>query len=309
MGWRVVLRFDRWHGFWHVRSVMVTASIPVLEVTAVTAPLMSRDELLARLDVVDVEGWDSPAGTDLLRYVRRNVVRSCVRFSGLRGRDAADAEATAWAAAWESLSSDYLRQTEAPMNVLWAVIRRAVATEVLATRWLTNDRECWRLSPQPAEGYRPERAEHAEPPVSLDRLLLSGHDRRVDHEESTPLLDRVVDELVLAGWSRTTADLTVKAIAANARTDGYRFGMSAGWRRLAPALDLPAWRVRRVTLLVVGAPGWPGLVERLTVAGEVALDEPDVRQAIRATVSSRRRLPNKLSAWSGAGSAPLHQAS
>jgi hypothetical protein len=75
---------------------------------------LSRKELLARLAIIDAEGWDSPAGTDLLRYVLRTVVRSCVRLSGLRGRDAVEAEATAWAAAWESLAGDYLRHTEAP---------------------------------------------------------------------------------------------------------------------------------------------------------------------------------------------------
>ena len=95
-----------------------------------TAPLLSREELLARLAIIDVEGWDRPAGTDLLRYGRRPVVRSCVRFCALRGRDAVEAEATAWEAAWESLASDYLGETEAPMNVLWAVVRRALLATV-----------------------------------------------------------------------------------------------------------------------------------------------------------------------------------
>jgi hypothetical protein len=274
-----------------------------------TAPLLTREELLARLAIIDVEGWDSPAGTDLLRYVRRTVVRSCVRFSGLRGRDAVEAEATAWEAAWESLASDCLRETEAPMNVLWAVVRRAVATEVLANRWLTNDRECWRLSPQPDEPDREPRPEHAQPPKSLERLVEAGHDRPTEPEAATPLLARVIAVLVDAGWSPHAAARAVTAIAAHARTDGYRFGLSAGWRRLAPALDLPAWRIRRVTLLIVGAPGWPGLVERLALEGDTALEESDMRQAIRATVSGRQRMPVKLGAWADSRDPSLSEAS
>jgi hypothetical protein len=127
--------------------------------------------------------------------------------------------------------------------------------------------------------------------------------------DPTPLLDRVVALLVDAGWSHPAAELTVKAIAAHARTDGYRFGLSAGWRRLAPALDLPAWRVRRLTLLLVGAPGWPGLVERLALFGDPAFDEPDIRQAIRATVSYRQRLPVRLGAWAESPDSRMCEAS
>lgn len=305
----VVHRSSAWHGFWHGLLVMVAASITAPEEPAVTDSPLSRDELLARLAVIDAEGWDSPAGTDLLRYVRRTVVRTCVRLSGLRGREAVEAESTAWTAAWESLSSDYLRQTEAPMNVLWAVVRRAVATDLLAARWLTDDRECWRLSPQPQGRFHEAAPDHAEPPISLDRLVLGGLDRPVRPEEATPLLDRVVDLLVQAGWSRPAASLTVQAIAAHARTDGYRFGRTAGWRRLAPALDLPAWQVRRLTLLLVGAPGWPGVVERLAIVGDSALDEPEIREAARATLKSRRRMPARLGAWSETSDAALSDAS
>ena len=109
-------------------------------------------------------------------------------------------------------------------------------------------------------------------PKSLERLVQAGHDRPTEPEAATPLLDRVIAVLVEAGWSPHAAARAVTAIAAHARTDGYRFGLSAGWRRLAPALDLPAWRVRRVTLLIVGAPGWPGLVERLALEGDAALE-------------------------------------
>ena len=266
-----------------------------------TERLMSREALFARLDQIDVEGWDSPVGRDLLRNVRRTIVCSCVRLSGLRGREAMEAEATAWTAAWESLSSAYLRETDAPMNVLWAVVRRAVATDVLANRWLTDDRECWRLSPQPVD---PEadlaRPDHAQPPLSLDGLLHAGMDRPHGGADETPLLDRVTAALVDAGWSRPTAALTVQAIAANARTEGYRFGIASGWRRLAQSLGLPAWQVRRLTLLVVGAPGWPGLVERLATEGDGALDETDVRTAIRATTVHRQRMPTRL----GSGQTP-----
>ena len=69
------------------------------------APLASREQLLAELERIDVEGWDSEPGRALLAHVRCHVVRRFIALSRFHGPLAADLEASAWSAVWESLAN------------------------------------------------------------------------------------------------------------------------------------------------------------------------------------------------------------
>jgi hypothetical protein len=257
--------------------------------------LLPRDELLALLDRVDVEGWDGPTGRVLLELVRDRVVRWSVASYRLPGRMAAEAEASAWSAAWESLASPYLRTTEEPMNVLWAVARRAVAAEVLASKLLCDARESRRLSPlgpRSADGGR-ARVVRERPPLSLDRLAEHPDFDLTDDTSAwaSPLLDRFVAAMIAEGWPQPRAAEAVQVVASSARRNGYRFTTAAGWRRLAGLLDLPPWQMRRLTILLVGAPGWPGLIERMSTQGRHVINQPGARLAIRSTLDRQLRPP------------------
>jgi hypothetical protein len=257
--------------------------------------LLPRAELLALLDRIDVEGWDGPTGRELLDLVRERVVRWSVSSYRLQGHMAAEAEASAWSAAWESLASPYLRTTDEPMNVLWAVVRRAVAAEVLASKLLCDARESRRLSPlgpRSADGSRGP-VVRERPPLSLDRLTQHPDFDLTDDTSmwSSPLLDRFVAAMVEEGWPQPRAAETVQVVASSARSHGYRFTTAAGWRRLAGLLDLPPWQMRRLTILLVGAPGWPGLIERMITHGPQVLDGLGARLAIRSTLDRQLRPP------------------
>ncbi|MEO8329158.1 MAG: hypothetical protein ABI586_04045, partial [Candidatus Nanopelagicales bacterium] len=94
----------------------------------------------------------------------------------------------------------------------------------------------------------------------------------------------VVDGLVHAGWSERAARVIVEAVAAGATRRSCTVSGVRGWRRLAQALDMPPWQVRRVMVVMLGAPGWPGLVEHLVTDGKAILNESDMRAALRSTL-------------------------
>ncbi|HWS57849.1 MAG TPA: hypothetical protein VN257_04860, partial [Actinotalea sp.] len=90
--------------------------------------------------------------------------------------------------------------------------------------------------------------------------------------------------LAEAGWPRALAAELVARMVEDAAPGQVGSIEQSGWRTLAAELGLPPWQVRRVMVVLFGAPGWPGLLERLL------LDE-DVRGdlALRAAVISTRR--------------------
>lgn len=51
-----------------------------------------RDSLLQLLGEIDETGWEGPAGTALLAYIRHTIVRSLAIELGLRGAVASEAE-------------------------------------------------------------------------------------------------------------------------------------------------------------------------------------------------------------------------
>jgi hypothetical protein len=205
------------------------------------------------------------------------------------------------------LASPYLRTTARPWNVLWTTVRRAVRSEVLATRLVTSDRRAWEMksdatrAPAHASAWQEHRLQR---PLSLDVVDEAGQapPARVETDSLGETLDALVDVMVTEGWSRQHAWQAVGAIAVNARREGEGVRDVGGWRQIARDLDLPPWQVRRLTMVLIGAPGWPGVVESACRHGTSALNWPSTRSAIRATLnrelltpSSRPLLPDSTS--------------
>jgi hypothetical protein len=82
-----------------------------------------------------------------------------------------------------------------------------------------------------------------------------------------------------------------------------------GWRTLAQATGLPPWQLRRLSVLLCGAPNWRGLIEVMTDTGHVFLHDsgraerhPNNRIGAylrhRATSSELRRLESNGEACS-----------
>lgn len=254
-----------------------------------------REGLLGVLDDIDRDGWDSREAERLLTYVRATVVRPNVAATGLIGPAAEQAEATAWEACWEVLASRSLRAARSPWGVLWATARRAALGEVIAGTYCMDVRSGWRLaspgSDSDATGpglSRPATVSRYDPPVSLaaldGRAVEPTSYSRPTGPSSGPILSDVVHALVNVGWSERPARVIVEAVAAGATRKSCTVSGARGWRRLAQALDMPPWQVRRVMVVMLGTPGWPGLVERLVTDGKEILDESDMRAALRSTV-------------------------
>ena len=262
-----------------------------------------RGGLLAVLDVIERTGWDSPTGESLLEYVRKTVVRPAVGSVGIRGSAADQAEASAWSATWEAMTGPYLRRAESPWGVLWATARRAALGEVVAGDFGTGTRKAWRAfaSADPgiarSIGTGPESPGNGVGLVSLDALADAGYelaDRTPDGTCSGARLSAVVLALVQEGWSEPVARRTIDEVAAVVDLDDRRGAWPQGWRELAAHLGLPPWQVRRVAIVLLGAQGWPGLLERLVLEGPDVLTDPPMLAALRST--TLWWLPNPITA-------------
>jgi hypothetical protein len=255
---------------------------------------LTRETLFAALARVDVEGWDGPSGSELLDHVLRYLVRPQVRALRLRGLAADQAEATGWETAWEILRRPYLRTTENPLGVLWVAIRRAVRGEVVAARLATSPRDGWRWSPSgyPEDDPAELAVSRVQEPLSLDLLVEDRFEVPAPPMllPLGPALRAVVEVMVEEGWSFQMARCAVEAVAANAGLGRARARTAGGWRILAQATGLPPWQIRRLTVLLCGAPGWRGLVEVMAETGIDVVRRAAVRSAIRTTMD-RRSLP------------------
>lgn len=249
--------------------------------------LDSGEGLLEELAVIEKEGWEGPTAERLLAYVRAHVVRPQVVAAGLRGPAADQAEATGWAVAWETMSRSSMREARTPWGLLWVAVRRAIMGEVVGSAYLSGDRNGWR-----ADSARHElqgRAGTAEPPVSLSVLIERGWEPPAQAGPGNDLggrLEAVVSALVSVGWDERAALSVVEAVALTAVADGKSSTAAQGWRPLAARLGLPPWQVRRVTVLLLGAPGWPGLIERMSAGGCDVLDDAGIEAALRSTAIS-----------------------
>ncbi len=251
--------------------------------------LDSREGLLQELVAIDDEGWESARGERLLSYVRTHIVRPQVATSGLRGPSAKQAEATGWAVAWETLTSASLRAARSPWGVLWVAVRRAVHGERLTATYLGSARHSWH-----AEKTRLAQRDAGQPrsfdrPISLSLLLEEGWEPVAEPWTCTGLgrrLEAVIEALIGVGWERRAAHAVVEGVALTAVRDGKSSVEAQGWRPLASRLGLPPWQVRRVTVLLLGAPGWHGVVERMATEGSQVLEHESIVAAMRSTTLS-----------------------
>lgn len=250
--------------------------------------LDSREGLLQELVAIDTAGWDSPAGESLLSYVRDHIVRPQVAAAGLRGPAADQAEATGWAVAWETLNRTSIHTARSPWGVLWVAVRKAIAGERLTADYQASVRKSWRAENARLEGGQVGRARLSRP-LSLSVLLDEGWEPEAEPGTCTglgPRLDAVVEALVRVGWERGAAHAVVEGIAVAAIRDGKTTSDAQGWRPLAARLGLPPWQVRRATVLLMGAPGWPGVVERMATHGSQVLEGESIVAAMRSTTNS-----------------------
>ena len=264
-------------------------------------PLDANEQLLAQLQAIDVQGWDSPDGNALLERVRSHVVRPQVFALGLRGPVAAQAEASGWELAWELLNKGQLREAESPWGVLWIAVRRAIQGEMLSAAYQTSERKSWRA-------FREQTPETA-PPISLTQLDESGWEPATPPAAAShmgPGLLAVAAALVQVGWERRAAHAVVQAVAATVARDSNRSGIQ-GWRGLAARLNLPPWQVRRVATVLLGGPDWTGAVERIALGGPASLKDPDMQTALRATLN--KSMPTSVLAGRLSAGNPISAAS
>jgi len=254
---------------------------PDYDNTTATTIRRDRPSLLHQLSIIDTEGWDGPAGTRLLQYLRTELARPLTIHLGLRGAAASQAEATAWEAVWLEATNPSLRTAQSPWGVLWRTARRAVLGEVVATRFASSPRHGWILAAAARRGE-----EH--PPISLEALVAEGWEtpsNNLDADVAMILADvfaEASEALVQVGWDAGAAERIVTALADLEPPRDPR-SVAVGWRSLATALDLPPWQARRLTIALRGTTQWQGVLPRLMVHGQAALGDPDIRSALAAT--------------------------
>lgn len=250
--------------------------------------LDSREGLLQELVAIEAAGWESPAGESLLKYVRAHIVRPQVAAAGLRGPAADQAEATGWAVAWETLNRTSIHTARSPWGVLWVAVRKAIAGERLSTDYQASVRNSWRAEDARLEQRKAGRARAFARPLSLSLLLEDGWEPEAQPWACNELgrrLEAVIEGLVHVGWKRRAAHAVVVGISLAAVRDGKATVAAKGWRPLAARLGLPPWQVRRVTVLLLGAPGWPGVVEQMATHGYQVVHSDSIVAAMRSTTT------------------------
>lgn len=282
----------------------------------------TQDRIREHLDRVECEGWNGPAGRELLELVRRDIVRPLVHRSGLRGLAADQAEATGWEVAWETLARPSTRISDNPGGMVWVAVRRSIKAEAAAQRlWPTS--RCPDAN-QPGANVlgdlavlnRGSQACHGGdwpaspvgPVVSLDVALAVGLEPPDTHRPDSgsdlgPTLDRIVEALEAHQWTAEDVRDAVAILADNVRADPGG-GLAAPWRWVALRLGIAEWRTRRLAELLLGGEGWLGLVERIAQDGAEVLRDPAVVGAMRSTGSRWARTPRALLA----GTTPGHAA-
>ncbi|MCB2175760.1 MAG: hypothetical protein KQH57_08125 [Actinomycetales bacterium] len=260
-------------------------STPTLDVHTSYLQAITRDSrgLRDALAVIDGEGWDGETATNLLTYIRCELIRPLTIDTGLRGGDAWEGEMAAWEAVWLKLRDPHLRAMKSPWGVIWQTARRAVLGEILAARWGTARRRGWVYDAD-------ERAGRVTRPISLEPLLSEGLDIALDTAARggppTPVaaaLDLAAGALADSGWSGEKAKEIVGEVAIMEVPLGEGRTV-VGWRPLADRLAIPPWQARRLTVLLRGSADRQGLLARLIAHGPRALDAPDVHRALAGTL-------------------------
>jgi hypothetical protein len=245
----------------------------------------SAEEVRRMLQQVDVEGWDGPTGRHLLHLARRAVVGPAVRRCGLRGAAAAQAEASAWAAAWDALRRPSARTAEAPLALARVAAQRAAWAEVRAGR---PDAGLVVIPLEVALGVDPQLVAPAPDPGGDGAAGGDGATGREGAVGSGPILGVIRTALIRSGWPRDDLDEAI-ALLADRVQPGRGGQPRVPWRWVALRLGLPEWQVRRLAVLLLGRGGVPGLIVPVAHRGAAVLEDPAAIDALVCTV--RRWMP------------------
>jgi hypothetical protein len=231
----------------------------------------SAEEVRAMLRRIDVEGWEGSAGRRLLEVARVALARPAVRRTGLAGAAAAQAEASAWTAAWDALRRPAARLADSPLGMARVAAQRAAWAEVRLAR------------PGDAHGVQV---------ISIDAAYEAGHDVADADADAASVreracelgsaLDAIHAALVTGGWQADALREALELLADHARR-GRREHPQAPWRWVALRLGLPEWRVRRLAVLMLGREGLPGLLAQVHWQGAPVLASPPARDAVAST--------------------------
>lgn len=251
------------------------------------------DALHAILDRIDAEGWEGPAGTALLGYVRETIVRPLTVDLGMRGGASGQAEASAWEDVWILLHDPNFRTAESPWGLLWSVARHAVLNEAVSARFATAPRRAWQLTHAQTEGlaHRVIRLDDV-PRGELPSVGPDGNPPRTSAAEAA------IDALTDVGWPEAQAIAIVEDVLADTpstrstrwtnRAHGWT---SFGWRTMAERLELPAWQARRLVIVLRGTAENPGILPRLIATGGSLEIDSDLHAALRSTRVRSRPSP------------------
>jgi hypothetical protein len=175
-------------------------------------------------------------------------------------------------------------------GVVCVAVRRAILSEQVATKFATDSRTAWRIHHDESTGELPVVRLQ-----SMNKLVEEGWEpERADtcpFAGLGPSLSVLVDALVEVGWPYAVVSDAVLFIADTSGREGTTDRVMVGARRNAHALRLPVWQVRRLMYVVLGAPGWPGVVRRLVEVGPGCLDDPGVRAAMKSTMNRHHLAP------------------
>jgi hypothetical protein len=235
---------------------------------------------------VDVDGWDSSSGREVLRLIRRECVAESCRWINRAGHLGEVGVAPVWVALAVWMSGH--RRAD-PVGVLRVTARRVYAAEAAGVELCMGD-PVNRPRPlvQAATGGRgPRRTD-----VDLDLHLAADADRPVDVQSSPAWLQVTAEVLRRLGWAwpQSPSDC-LAAVAAELPTTG---------RRAAPAMarhetGVPPATWSALALLAGGSgPGcaeervWPGVPRIHDVGGaEAVRRSAEVRRIGRAAVAGR----------------------
>ncbi|QTE30036.1 hypothetical protein [Pengzhenrongella sicca] len=264
---------------------MGTALIQCSRWSATT--LRDHQRLRDALAVIDEEGWNGPTGEALLRFVRRDLVRPLVRMHGLQGPRGAQAEATGWEQAWIELADPKLRTAHSPWAVVWTRVRRAVIGEWLGGEYCVSPRRAWEVREHLDRSLRESSWK------GLESLADDHHAARTAGASATDprLTTAVVRVLVRVGWDAALAADVVDAVVDRLSGPPSRSGARNGARAIGRELGIPQWQVHRVMVLILGAPGWTGVAERIAVEGHRVLDDRAIVSAARSTMHAWHKSP------------------
>jgi hypothetical protein len=159
----------------------------------------------AAIAAVDVAGWDSQVGQELLRYLRFEVVAPAVEARRLRGPAREDVIAAGWEAAWRASTTRSVRQADSPWGAIRAAVERAIGGSYVAERCGTSPRTGWRRIGR--DGDAPLVV--ATDATALERAAALRASSPVSCSASERLgqrLEWICVALTAAGWAATVAE-------------------------------------------------------------------------------------------------------